>query len=211
MPVKTSEREYRRIDVAALELRSESDEQMVVEGYATTFGNEYVLYDDGEFRLLESIDANAFADADMSDVIMQYDHQGRVFARIRNKTLQLAVDDHGLRITAMLGGTQLGRQLYEEIKGGYTDRMSWGFTVDSDVRTEERDETNHMITIHRKITKIKRVFDVSAVSIPANDATEISTRVLSDGVIAEVRQELASAKERERKIQIIKILLEAAK
>lgn len=205
MPVKTNEREYRRI--SNMEARSEQ-EDMIVEGYATTFNDEYTLWDDGEYRVMESIDPNAFEKADMSDVIMQYDHQGRVFARNRNNTLELSIDDHGLKIRANLGGTETGRQLYEEIKGGYTDRMSWGFTVASDTRTEERDEVNRKTTIHRRITGIKKIYDVSAVSLPANDATEISARSFSDGVIAEARQELAAIEERERKIKKIKILLE---
>ena len=208
MPIKTSEREYRRIDIANLETRSDGNDEMIVEGYATTFGNEYTLWDDGYYAVRESIDAGAFENADMSDVIMQYDHQGRVFARNRNKTLELSIDYHGLKIRANLGGTELGRQLYEEIKGGYTDRMSLGFTVAKDERTEERDEENRKTTIHRKITAIKKIYDVSAVSLPANDATEISARCISDGLIADARQELAASEERKRHIQKIRILME---
>lgn len=210
MPVKPNEREYRRIDVSNLEIRSSEaeKEEMIVEGYATTFDNEYLLWDDGEFRVMERIDSGAFEQADMTDVIMQYDHQGRVFARNRNGTLQLSVDDHGLKIRADLGGTELGRQLYEEIKGGYTDRMSWGFTVSKDERTEERDVETRKTTVHRVITGIKKIYDVSAVSLPANDATEISARSFGEGVIAEARQELAAVEERQRKIKRIKLLME---
>ena len=211
MPVKPNEREYRRIDIQNIEARSLSDADKIVEGYATTFDNEYTLWDDGDYKLVESIDAGAFNDADMSDVIMQYDHEGRVFARIRNGTLALTIDEHGLKIRADLGGTELGRQLYEEIKGGYTDRMSWGFTVAKDEVTEERDELNRKTTIHRKITGIKKIYDVSAVSLPANDATEISARCLSDGLIAKARQELAAIEERKRKIKQIQLLLEVNK
>ena len=208
MPVKTNEREYRRINSSTLEL---SEENKIVEGYATTFNDEYVLWDDGEYRVMESIDPGAFTEADMSDVIMQYDHQGRVFARNRNNTLELSIDEHGLKIRADLGGTELGRQLYEEIKGGYTDRMSWGFTVAKDTRTEERDEVNNKTTIHRRITGIKKIYDVSAVSLPANDATEISARCLKDGLIEQARQELAVIEERKRKIKQIELLLEVCK
>lgn len=208
MPIKTSEREYRRIDVSNLEIRSSEKDEMIVEGYATTFNNEYLLWDDGDYRVMERIDNGAFEKADMTDVIMQYDHQGRVFARNRNGTLQLSIDEHGLKIRADLGGTELGRQLYEEIKGGYTDRMSWGFTVATQIRTEERDDVNRKTTIHRLITGIKKIYDVSAVSLPCNDATEISARSFGEGVIAEARQELAAIEERKRKIQRIKLLME---
>lgn len=206
MPVKTNEREYRRIDVSQLEVKE--DESKTVEGYATTFDQEYTLWDDGEYRVVESIDKDAFAETDMRDVIMQYDHAGRVFARVKNNTLQLSIDDHGLKIRADLGGTEIGRQLYEEIKGGYTDKMSFGFTVSKDERTEERDSETRKTTIHRKITGIKKLYDVSAVSLPANDATEISARCYGEGVVTAARQELAVIEERKRKIQKIKILME---
>ena len=128
MPMK-SDREYRGIRVEDLETRTAEDGGMVVEGYATTFNMPYRLCGDEKITVNEQIDRNAFAETDMSDVIMQYDHQGRVFARMSNGTLRLSQDDHGLKIEADLGGTEIGRQLFEEIRGGYTNKMSFGFTV----------------------------------------------------------------------------------
>lgn len=205
MPIR-SDREYRRIDVAALEVREDQDGRKIVEGYAATFGNEYRLWGDNFYEVRESIDAGAFADTDMSDVIMQYDHEGRVFARRSNGTLEVAPDAKGLHIRADLGGTELGRQLYEEIKGGYTNKMSFGFTVSKQERTEELVEGKTIV--HRKITGIKKLYDVSAVSLPANDATEISARNFSEGVIAEIEKELLAVKARQRKIQKIRIMME---
>ena len=144
----------------------------------------------------------------MSDVIMQYNHEGRVFARTRNNTLELRVDEHGLFVSADLGGTEIGRNLYEEIKGGYTDRMSFGFTVSKDERTEARDDENKVRTITRTITGIKKLWDVSAVSIPANDGTEISARSWCDGVIAELTEEHRKAEDREKQKQKIRLLME---
>lgn len=204
MPVN-SEREYRRIDVANLETRTEDNGQMIVEGYAATFNQPYVLYNTNDFELQEQIDPHAFDNTDMEDVIMQYDHKGRVFARKRNGTLQLTTDEHGLKISARLDGTTIGRQLYEEIKGGYTDRMSFGFTVDEEKREET--ESQNKLSVLRTITKIRKLYDVSAVSLPANDATEISARSLSEGVIAQVTEERRAAEERKRKIQVIQIML----
>lgn len=207
MPVK-NEREYRRIDAAALETREAEDGDLVVEGYAATFDQPYLLWGDDRYAVYEQIDRNAFAETDMSDVIMQYDHQGRVFARNKNKTLELETDDHGLKIRAHLGGTEIGRQLYEEIKGGYTDKMSFGFTVKTDRRTEDRDEQADKTTILRTITAVKKLYDVSAVSLPANDATEISARSLGEGVIAEAEAERLAVEERRRKIEQIKLMME---
>lgn len=210
MPVKLNEREYRQINVTGLETRAEDDNGMIVEGYATTFDQEYTLWDDGRYSVREKISRSAFDDTDMADVIMQYDHEGRVFARIKNGTLKLTVDDHGLKIRADLGGTELGRQLYEEIKGGYTDKMSFGFTVSKDERTEENDAANGKTIIHRTITGIKKLYDVSAVSIPANPNTDIiSARSIGEGLIAEAEAERLAYEERQMKIKRIKIMMEA--
>lgn len=204
-------REYRNIrvqDIRALDRNGEEDESYIVEGYATTFNQVYRLYDGSYIKVDEQIDAAAFDSADMDDVIVQYNHEGRVFARTKNNTLALKTDSHGLHCRIDLGGTSIGRQLYEEIKGGYTDKMSFGFTVAEDQRTETTDHETGVVTILRTITKIKKLFDVSAVSIPANDATEISARSYCDGVVAEVEQELLERRKRENKIKALKLLLE---
>lgn len=205
MPVKVNEREYRSISLDGIEIREEQDGRKIVEGYATTFDEEYRLWGDERYQVLESVDGNAFAETDMSDVIMQYDHMGPVFARTGNSTLTLETDDHGLKIRADLGGTERGRQLYDEIKGGYTTKMSFGFRVRKAERTVEEDEVTGNVTVHRKITAIEKLYDVSAVSLPANDATEISARNLGEGVIAEVEQERLAMEARRRKMKQIAI------
>ena len=205
MPINTKDREYREINVTELETREEQDGKKIVEGYATVFNQEYKLFGDDRYQVMESVDSRAFENADMEDVIMQYDHEGRVFARVSNGTLALKADDHGLKIRADLSGTEIGRQLYEEIRGGYTTKMSFGFKTKKAERTEVQDAETGGITVHRKITEIKKLYDVSAVSIPANDATEISARNIGEGVIAEVKQELLAMEARERKQKQIAI------
>lgn len=204
-------RSYR--DMQNFEIRADVPDQMVARGYATTFNEPYELfsYDNWEgyrVHFMEQVDPLAFEETNMSDTIMQYNHEGRVFARVSNQTLSLRTDAHGLLVEADLGGTEIGRQLYEEIKGGYTTRMSFGFTVAKDTRAEERDEDNKVITILRTITGIKTLWDVSAVSIPANDGTEISARSWCDGVIAELTEEFREAEKRNRQKQRIRILTE---
>ena len=210
MPVKVNEREYRRIDIRNIEARTEENGQMIVEGYATTFNQPYRLLEDREIILNEQVDRDAFAETDLSDVIMQYDHQGRVFARTRNNTLTIEADDHGLKIRADLGGTTIGRQLYEEIVGGYTDKMSFGFTVAADTRTRSENEDGK-VTLLRTIKKIGKLYDVSAVSLPANDATEISARSIGDGLITEALEEIRAEEERQRKIGEIRKILKGEK
>ena len=195
-----SEREYRNMTLA-VEARAEDEPEepsMIVSGYASTFDEPYRLYSDDQFEVWEKVDRNAFDETDMSDVIMQYDHQGRVFARIRNNTLKVSPDDTGLFIRADLSGTDIGRSLYQEIAGGYTDRMSFGFTVDEDTREIVDDRTTGKSIVTRTITKVGKLYDVSAVSLPANPGTSISARFL-DGAIEEARAERLKAKELEEK------------
>lgn len=187
-----NDREYRALTLevrAKEEKQDEQEESYIVEGYATTFNQPYCLYNFGDYVVNEQVDSKAFNECDMSDVIMQYDHKGRVFARNKNKTLELKVDNTGLFIRADLSGTETGKQLYEEIKGGYTDKMSFGFTVEEEKREVTDNYDDGVTTVLRTITKIGKLYDVSAVSIPANDTTSISARNFSDGVINEIKAE----------------------
>lgn len=203
-------RQYRNIDVSSFERRAEGDDERTVSGYATTFNRPYELYRDAwngvTYIVAEQVDPGAFDDTDLSDVIMQYDHEGRVFARTSNGTLELDADEHGLHIRANLGGTEIGRQLYEEIDGGYTTKMSFGFRVGKDKReeTRERDEETgtETVTVLRTILAISKLYDVSAVSLPANDATSISARSWGEGVVAELREEFQKREDQRRRLRI---------
>lgn len=190
-----AEREYRTMNVRTAERADDTDQRMLVEGYASTFNDPYLLYRDRDgWELWEQIDAAAFDNCDMTDVIMQYDHEGRVFARIRNNTLTVAPDEKGLFITADLSGTEIGRGLYEEIAGGYTDRMSFGFTVAEDKREETTDENGKTVVL-RTVLAVGKLYDVSAVSIPANPSTDLYSARGIDGVIDAVKAERLKALE----------------
>lgn len=207
-------RQYRNIQMTTWEGRSTEDGGKIVEGYATTFNEPYLLFrmnDPGViWEIWEQVDRKAFDNTDMSDVILQFDHEGRVFARTSNDTLALDVDDKGLHVRANLGGTEIGRQLFEEIRGGYTTKMSFGFKVAKDKRdeTREKDEETGVTTVRilRTILEFSKLYDVSAVSLPANDATSISARSFCEGVIKEAREEIHAAEMRERQRKKIKLL-----
>ena len=183
-----TDREYRDFSFAI-----DEKEEKVVRGYATTFNDAYTLYEDDDYIIKEVVDPSAFDDTDMSDVIMQYDHEGRVFARISNDTLKLATDERGLEIEADLGGTEIGRNLYEEIAGGYTTKMSVGFKVDKSADVWTREFIEGKTVELRRINKVLKLFDVSAVSLPANPSTAISVRTLVDGEIEKLRAERLEA------------------
>ena len=188
-------REYRMAGLLEPQTERKGDAGFCVEGYATTFDTPYVLYEIDGVQYFEKIARGALDGADVSDVIMQYDHMGKVMARLSNGTLSLEADAHGLKICADLSKSAAAKDLYEEIRNGLITKMSWAFTI----AEESYDRQTHT----RTIEKIKKVYDVSAVSIPANGDTDIAARAWVDGVIdAERREALA------RKRQKIKLLLE---
>lgn len=186
-------RQYREMRLAVDDKPEEN--QYKVRGYATTFNEPYTLYKSGDFEYKEQVAPEAFNDADMSDVIMQFDHEGRVFARTSNQTLKLSVDNHGLLVEADLSLTEATRELYEEIKKGLITKMSFGFTVDEDEELIRNVDGKEIYL--RTIRKIGKLFDVSVVSIPANSGTEVSARSLVDGVIAKRSQEIEEQKRKE--------------
>ena len=190
------DREYRNMVLEVRKIEDDENEEKVVRGYASTFDEPYTLYEDDYWRFNEVVDSKAFENTDMSDVIMQYNHEGRVFARISNNTLKVEPDERGLLIEANLGGTELGHQLFEEIEGGYTNKMSFGFTVDGEDYLDTKDEDGKALTV-RTIKSVRKLYDVSAVSIPANDGTSISVRSLVDGEIERLQAERLEAEKLE--------------
>lgn len=176
----------------------EGKEELWVEGYAVRFNSPTVLFEIDGQEYKEQIARDAFTDTKMDDVIFNYNHSGRVMARTRNNTLQLFVDDEGLFIRARLDGTEEGRSLYNDIKNGYIDRMSFRFTIGQ----EAYDFQNRMWTVLR----IKRLYDVSAVDIPAYDDTSIEARKAAAEAEARERQRKAEAELMRQKL-IIKLKL----
>ena len=181
MPVRHDEREYRGMSAMTAVVPEGEEKSYRAHGYATTFDVPYMLFERNGVKYYEVIDSRALDDADMSDVIMQYDHRGRVLARTSNGSLKLTTDAHGLMVDADLSMSSAARELHEDIHAQLVTRMSWGFKV----REESYDNQTHT----RTITKISKVYDVSAVSVPANDDTEISARSYVDGVIERTRAE----------------------
>lgn len=174
------------------------DTERYVEGYAARY-EPYLLYDDGDWgRTFERFDPNCFAETDMSDVILQYDHQGRVYARTTNGTLIVRADGDGLFMAADLDRTDGARELYEDIAAGMITKMSWRFTP-GDYYVERTEGSKDVTIVH---TRVKKIYDVSAVSIPANNNTEINARGWCDGVIAAAARSEAELDERRRRLRL---------
>lgn len=190
--------QYRNMELRAISDKDDKKEYRV-SGYSTMFNQPFVLYrdkwDGQEIEVREQVDSHAFDEADMSDVIFNLNHEGRVFARLSNNTLKLNIEEKGLHVDAYLGGTEEGRKIHEEIEGGYLTKMSYRFSVEDD-KWEEFTEGDKRVYL-RTITKIRKLYDVSVVSIPADDHTSISARSVFDGVIEKLQAERLSAEKKE--------------
>lgn len=167
MPVKKG-REYRALQDFSLVPREGEADAYKVRGTAIVFDTPTCLFEVDGVKYYEVIDRHALDGCDLSDVIMNYNHGGKVVARLRNKTLVLTITDRGLDMEADLSGTAAGRDLYEEIDGGYVDKMSFSFVV----QAAEYDAATHT----RRITEFRKLYDVSAVDIPAYEETDLSAR-----------------------------------
>lgn len=156
-------KEIRKLD---LQIRAENNdtEKMEIKGYAAVF-NSPETYD----GYTELIAPTAFDEADMSDVVLRYNHEDTfmVLARTRNKSLDLDVDDKGLMIDAVLQNDITDHvNIYNAIKSGLIDKQSFAFTVEEDNYDYDTDT--------RTITKIGKLFDVSVVDQPFYNSTDVS-------------------------------------
>lgn len=205
MPILEN-RQYRAMPFAVPqqeEKKNKFDSDCYVEGYAAKF-ERYVLFQYGDQTVYEEFAPDCFRDCDMSDIIFQFDHSGKVYARMSNNTLTVEPDSNGLFICADLSKTSAARSMYEDIQVGNVTKMSWGFMPDYD-SLEIVEQGNDTTIRHHKITKI---YDVSAVSLPANNDTEIQARNFANGVIDKMMKEV---QKRKNHIKRIKLLMEVSK
>ena len=176
----------------------EENKQYIVEGYASTF-EPYTLWttEDG-VEIKEQIEPDAFAETDFSDVVFRIDHEGPVFARTSNGLVSLEVDEHGLKTRIDLSKTEKARGIFEDIEAGMYPQMSFAFTVEREAWDRE--------THTRHVEKIGKLYDVSAVSFPANPGTEIGVS-LRDRINGEIEAETAERLEAERQRLILQLRL----
>lgn len=192
MPMK-KDRQYRSLNLQTRKKEAEEGKSYLISGYATTF-EPYVLYEDEEGAIYESFSADCFKNCDMSDVIFQVNHEGMVFARQSNGTLELSVDEHGLKVDGDLGSTNASRDVYDAIDTGLLTKMSWGF-LPGEYYFERKTRT----IVH---TSVRKIFDVSAVSIPANNDTEINARSFADGEIRKMVEEFNRAEKSKKALEL---------
>lgn len=183
-------KEIRKLD---LQFRTEENEdnKMEIKGYAVVFNSPET------YEYTEVIDPKALDNADMSDVVLRYNHNDTfmVLARTRNKSLNLSVDDKGLFMDATLqNDITEHRNIYNAIKSGLIDKQSFAFTIDEDEYDYDTDT--------RTITKIGKLYDVSVVDQPFYNATDVSLASKNDSFMerrAELRKEHEQQLEEQKK------------
>ena len=198
-----SDREYRDLKIEVEERKENGEPSYLVRGYASTF-EPYVLFEEEGIQYKEQIDPHAFDECDMSDVVFRIDHEGAVYARSSAGTLTVSVDEHGLKDEADLSKTENSRRLFEDIAAGNYPKQSFAFTV----REDSYDKDTHT----RTIKKIKKLFDVSPVSFPANPGTEldIATRDYFNGVIEAEKAERLESEKREKAKKTLELKIKIA-
>jgi uncharacterized protein len=184
----SKDREYRAFEFETDEMR--------IEGKAVAFESPTVMAEIDGMKFYEVIDRNAFTEAKMDDVVLVENHQGRAAAKTKNRTLELRTSDDGLFIRADLSKNATGRELYEAIQNGFYDKMSFAFTVRKDSYDKE--------SRTRRIEKIDRLFDVSAVDFPAYSETSISARSFFEAEAEKEMKERAEAQHREELLSELK-------
>ena len=170
------------VELRTAEVRAAGDDALVVEGYASNFDVEYDL---GYFK--ETVARGAFDDVMQDDVRFLLNHTGAPLARTTNGTLELSVDDQGLKYRAALADTQDGRDLYKLIKRGDITQSSFAFTIEKDTWSEDRST--------RTITKVGKLLDTSAVTYPASPTASVYARNMAEAAqeVEELKDEQVAA------------------
>nr|DAQ40918.1 MAG TPA: prohead serine protease [Caudoviricetes sp.] len=184
--------------LANLRALEDENKQMILEGYAIKFNQPTQPKFKELYGYTEIISSRALDDTDLSDVPLKYNHSDEkvILARTRGGTLNLIKDEIGLKIRAILNSKIPDHvSVYEAVKSGLIDKMSFGFFEDEDMNSY--DAESRTITVN----KITALTDVSVVDIPAYDSTEVYARNLKS------LESMDKSKELEIKKRKLKVLL----
>ena len=192
--IKIPEREYRAFGGSYTFDQNDDEKRLILRGTPVVFDTPTVLYEYDGVKYYEQICRGAFDGADMSDFIFNVNHESTPYARSKNGSLKYSVGDQ-FDIEAILDAEdERHQQLYRDIKSGRIDKMSFAFSI----AEQSYDEEKRL----RKIIRVKKLYDVSAVTFPAYEQTSISARSFFE---EECRKELELLeREKRRKKLIIK-------
>ncbi len=163
--------EKRELISEGIEIREAENGTKTITGYAVKWEmkSETLGY---FYRFKEQFKKGAFADSLKEDdqrALWSHD-TSQVLGRTKNVTLRLTEDDIGLRFELDLPPTTLGNDVYQTIKRGDVDGVSFGFKK----LKEEWDESDPD-NITRTLLKAK-LLEISPVAFPAYPDSTVSAR-----------------------------------
>lgn len=175
---------------------------MILEGKAVSFDDETELFEYEGTKVFESIDRHALDTTETRNCFLKFNHSDEVMpmARTKNGSLRLDIREDGMYIRAKLSDTTAGKDLYTLVKDGTLDKMSFAFTIDEEDRLEAEDGKK----VTYKVKKIRQLYDVAVVPLPAYDNTEIYARRLGD---VETRREQLESEKRKRDLDAKKAIV----
>lgn len=185
-------REYRSFDFEV----KEDNGDLIVEGVPVVFESPTVIYSFDGVDFFEVVDRHAFDKCNMSDVVFVENHEGTPGARTKNGSLEIKVDDVNVKSKANLRTSSKGPAMYNDIKSGIYDKMSFSFTVLKD--------SYDKLTRTRRILEIDRLYDVSVVTFPAYEQTSINARSFFEAEAEKEMREHAEAIARDALIATLK-------
>lgn len=166
------EREAEQEQTTEPETNDEQDEH-IIEGYAIVFNT--LSEDLGGFR--EIIEPNAIDEEliNNSDIYYLFNHNSESIPLARSKngegSLKLSIDDKGLKYSFNC----LNSEFYQIVQRGDLDKSSFAFSLPDDGSGEKWEKSNEYNYI-RRITKIEKLYDCSAVLVPAYSSTSVYAR-----------------------------------
>lgn len=177
-------------EIRMRDFENQSDESMILEGYAAMYDQPTVLYKVDGIEYKEVIQRGAFDNTDFKDCCLKYNHSGDVpiLARTRGDSLKINPDDRGLYFRAKLFDTNVARDVYKLVREGALDKASFAFNIAPNGDRYDRE------TRTRTITDIEKVWDCSIVDIPAYESTSVQARSFFE---LEREKELLESRERE--------------
>lgn len=192
MPIKIPEREYRAFGGGYSFEENSDEKQLILRGTPVVFDTPTVICEINGIKYYEQINRGAFDNADMRDFIFNKNHELSPYARTKNGSLQYFIGDTFDIEAHMLTEDMRHQELYRDVKTGLIDQMSFSFTI----AEESYDEEKRL----RKIIRIKKLYDVSAVTFPAYSQTSISARSFFE---EEHRKEIVQLEQEQRRKKLI--------
>lgn len=171
----------------------ENEAARLIEGTPIVFNRETYLYDTYVYnqerdeiqlvKVFEKVNPDAYGPdqglTDISNCFLKYNHEDSVMPMCRiGSGLELAKNEDGVHMRAAMFDTQPARDLYTLVKAKVITKMSFAFGLDwdQDIDVDRSKEGE----IHTTIKRLRNIYDVACVLMPAYEDTNLYARSRQD-------------------------------